>query len=407
MSATTMLCLAFGAAPALGATHTKVKVNANPAVGQLSKLHQRANGLSGSPDNKVVEFAGDMSIGTHDDYVVIAKAEGVPLPSSPSSFDADIHATKNVKINVDGVIAKMTKQHCGFLKKYPNISLASGLAPIIKGLSKARNTALKAAGQKTIKLRLCLLGKASADEGQPPVLGPPGGVGGAGQAAPLATLPPSSVHSTFASVQGGIPAYSEAVTVEFQYGPTTAYGQTSEPEQIPATGLSAGIRGTLLGLAASTTYHYRLAVITSTGTLYANDETLVTMPPAPVFVGFGGDLLKVIHGHAQMLLGCSGELDDLCQGQVQLTATQTLRRHHRRVHRQVTIAAAAFSISVGHDEGLPFQRGHGTVTLALNRTGRLLLAKTGLLPTRATVTVQRGRTHTLTIKLRRSSQTQT
>jgi hypothetical protein len=251
---------------------------------------------------------------------------------------------------------------------------------------------------------LCLAfgGGSALGDGPPaaPAPGGGGGVGGSQQAAPLATLPPSSVHSTFASVRGGIPAYSEAVTVEFQYGPTTAYGQTSEPQQIPATGLSAGISGTLLGLTASTTYHYRLAVITSTGTQYANDETLTTTAPAPVFISVGGDLLKVIHGRAQMLLGCSGELDDVCQGQVQLTATQTLRRHHRRIHRRVAIAAAAFSISVGHDEAFPFQRGHGTVTLALNRTGRLLLSKTGFLPTRATFTVQRGRNRTTTIKLK-------
>jgi hypothetical protein len=141
------------ASPALaGSVHTHAKVNANPAVGQLSKLHQRANGLSGSPDNKVVEFAGDMAIATHDDYVVIAKAEGIPFPSSPSNFDAGIHETKNVKINVDRVIAKMTKQHCGFVKKYANVPLASGLAPIIKGLWNARNKALKAAGSKPIKM---------------------------------------------------------------------------------------------------------------------------------------------------------------------------------------------------------------------------------------------------------------
>lgn len=187
--------------------------------------------------------------------------------------------------------------------------------------------------------------------------------------------------------------------MEFQYGPTTAYGQTSEPQQIPAVGLSAGISGTLLGLTPSTTYHYRLAVITSTGTLYANDETLTTTAPAPVSVSTGGDLLKVIDGRAQMFVVCSGELDDVCQGQVQLTATQTLRSHHRRVHRQVTIASATFSVSVGHDDPFPFQRGQGTVTLALNRTGRLLLAKGSVLRTRATFTVQRGRTRTTTIKL--------
>ena len=145
------------ACPALaGSVHTKVKVNANPAVGQLVRLHQRANGLSGSPDNKVVEFAGDMSIATHDDYVVIARAEGIPFPSSPSNFDRGIAVTKPVRVNVDRVIAKMTRQHCGFVKKYAGIPLASGLAPIIKGLWNARNKALKAAGSKPLKMQpLC------------------------------------------------------------------------------------------------------------------------------------------------------------------------------------------------------------------------------------------------------------
>ncbi len=251
-----------------------------------------------------------------------------------------------------------------------------------------------------VVLAIILTVAASAPaDGPSPGPSPGGGApgGGSQQAVALATLDAASVHSTFAIVRGGMPAYSEAVTVEFQYGPTTGYGQTSEPQQIPATGLSAGLEELLGQLTPNTLYHYRLVVITSSGPQYANDATLTTLPPAPVQVRVGSEPLTVVHGHTQMDFGCSGEPDDTCQGHVQLVATHTLRRHHRRVHRRLVVADDAYTASVGHALPYPYTQGIGTVTIHLNRNGRRLLAKDGFLRTRATFTVERG--HPITTRV--------
>lgn len=157
------LALALVPATALGATaHTKAKINANPAVTQLSKLHDRAEALIGNNpnDEQIVNMTGDIVTWTYDDYAVIARAEGVkPFISDRSEFIHHEIKTAKRKIKVDGLIGKMTKQHCSLVKRFPSLPLSSGFAPIIRWLYTARNKALKQMGLPTIpvpsKAALC------------------------------------------------------------------------------------------------------------------------------------------------------------------------------------------------------------------------------------------------------------
>lgn len=407
MSATAMLCLAFAAAPALSATkviHTPARVAMSWKVNDLTLLSdslqvQAAKPRSTAAQRKLSQVGQRL---LYADYKLIAKEQHIKA-SSAKDFSNDQENTdrQDRPINIDKLLAQMTDQHCQLSRQFKGVKFATGIWPIVKQFWSLRNQALAKLHKPKLALpkQPCRPQAASAQDAAP---GPGGGTSptpgdGSQQAVPLTTGAAIDVHSTFSEVQGGIPAYSETVTVEFQYGTTTAYGRSSAPQQIPATGLSSGITGTLLGLSPNTTYHYRLSVITSTGTLYANDATLTTQPPARVTVSLGSQPLQVTHGRTQMSFGCRGELDDICKGHMQLTATQTLHRHHRRV----VIATAPFSASVGHDRPYPFQQGHGMVTISLNRTGRLLLAKTGSLRTVATFIVERGNPRSTRVVLRR------
>ncbi len=84
------------------------------------------------------------------------------------------------------------------------------------------------------------------------------------------------VTSNAAQLQGGIYPNGIDTTYWWQYGTTTAYGQ-----QTPATDIGAGtnpvsVSDELPGLAAGTTYHYRLVAENSLGTEYGYDFTLTT-----------------------------------------------------------------------------------------------------------------------------------
>jgi hypothetical protein len=100
----------------------------------------------------------------------------------------------------------------------------------------------------------------------------------------LSTSAPTAVASTSATLHGHVdPAGGGEVTFcEFEYGTTTAYGQTAPcapglPYASP-TDVSAG----LTGLAPATEYHYRLSAGNASGSLHQEgDGTFITGPGAP------------------------------------------------------------------------------------------------------------------------------
>ncbi len=239
---------------------------------------------------------------------------------------------------------------------------------------------------------------AVADDPMPGVPGPPAPSFGGMYTVPV-TMQVAHVWSWRVSFTGGVPAYNEPVTTEIQYGPTTAYGLTSEPLQ-PAIGISAGLSPEISILKPGTTYHWRFAVLKASGNVYTPDATVTTLPPGPVAVRVGDRPLTIAGGRTQLRIGCQGDPDDTCQGRIRLVATQLLHRHHRLVYRRVLIADDAYSASVGHDQPYPYTQGRGTIPIQLNHAGRTLLARTGLVSARATLTVERGRTVTTQLFLR-------
>ncbi|HEX5922685.1 MAG TPA: hypothetical protein VFY45_02560 [Baekduia sp.] len=101
-------------------------------------------------------------------------------------------------------------------------------------------------------------------------------------APPATTGPATAITGESATLRGTITTYGTAATYRFEYGTTTSYGTS-----IPATNaaIEAGqgdvnVEQKLTGLAAGTTYHYRLVAINAAGTANGEDQSLETVAPA-------------------------------------------------------------------------------------------------------------------------------
>ena len=96
---------------------------------------------------------------------------------------------------------------------------------------------------------------------------------------------PSGVGVNAATVSGRVNPQGAAVRVAFQFGTTTAYGQSSTPQTFPPANSPISFSAGLTGLPAGTTVHYRAVVSTDFGTVAGADQTLVTQPPTPTITG--------------------------------------------------------------------------------------------------------------------------
>lgn len=102
------------------------------------------------------------------------------------------------------------------------------------------------------------------------------GGGGITYAAPTAaTVAASSIGSGTATVNGTVNAGGVSTTVSFEYGLTTSYGGTTTTTTLTGS-TSTSVSGSLSGLAAETTYHYRVVATNSYGTTYGSDLTFTT-----------------------------------------------------------------------------------------------------------------------------------
>ncbi len=95
----------------------------------------------------------------------------------------------------------------------------------------------------------------------------------------VATLAATSVTSSSAQLNASYDSQGLLGTIQFQYGTTSSYGSATLAGDIDNT-TTATTYVDVSGLAASTTYHYRVVATTSAGTSYGNDMTFTTMAPA-------------------------------------------------------------------------------------------------------------------------------
>jgi hypothetical protein len=101
----------------------------------------------------------------------------------------------------------------------------------------------------------------------------------------VTTKPASGVQDTSAKLNGSVNPNGQATSVYFEYGTSTGYGTKTAVKSVGSGTGSTGVSASIVGLAASTTYHARLVATNGTGTSTGADVTFATTGPPIVRSG--------------------------------------------------------------------------------------------------------------------------
>jgi hypothetical protein len=172
----------------------------------------------------------------------------------------------------------------------------------------------------------------------------------------LLTGAASGVSTSAATLNASVNPHGAAVSVFFEFGASTAYGQSTPAQILPVGNAPAAFSAPLSGLAPETTIHYRAVAQTDFGTIVGADQTVTTASDVgTALVGRA----RAVGGSVVVPVSCEGASGAECQLSLELSARG---RHHRAVR----IGADSITLSAGGTE---------TVHIQLNQTGRRLLAQ--------------------------------
>jgi hypothetical protein len=107
------------------------------------------------------------------------------------------------------------------------------------------------------------------------------------QIAPTAvTGAASALTQTAATLNATVnPNGGEVSECKFQYGTSTSYGSSATCTPSPGSGTSpVAVSASVAGLAANTTYHFRIVATNAGGTSNGSDQAFKTLPPPPTVV---------------------------------------------------------------------------------------------------------------------------
>ncbi len=96
-----------------------------------------------------------------------------------------------------------------------------------------------------------------------------------------ATTPAVSLSPTGASLAASVSPNSQATTYVFDWGLTTAYGNTTTPASAGSGGSAAAVTSPLSGLSPVTTYHFRVTATNAAGSTVGADQAFTTPLTAP------------------------------------------------------------------------------------------------------------------------------
>jgi hypothetical protein len=144
----------------------------------------------------------------------------------------------------------------------------------------------------------------------------------------VTTLPgdPTLTTDTYALLSGIVNPNGVATSYHFEWGPTTAYGQTTPETQAGNGKADVNVDISLDQLKPATSYHYRLvaSVVQSDPTappttVAGTDQVLKTAPALAIsFVSTQAHVSKL--GKALVQVRCVGPVDEVCSGRLTLTA---------------------------------------------------------------------------------------
>lgn len=198
-------------------------------------------------------------------------------------------------------------------------------------------------------------------------LTPLGSAIGASSATPTATTgDATNVSQTLATLNGTVNPNGTTTTYVFQYGTTTAYGNTSSTGSAGSGTTPVAAARNVGGLAPGTTYHYRIvATNTQNKKAFGLDRTFTTQTTLSRVALFGHTAFTSPSHVLGVFVGCFGA--STCSGSLTITASGR-------------VIARRSSFTATPNNG-------GIVHLSLNRTGQVLLSRARAHHLRATATV--------------------
>jgi hypothetical protein len=101
----------------------------------------------------------------------------------------------------------------------------------------------------------------------------------------VTTKSASSVRDSTATLSGTVNPNGQTTTAYFEYGTSASYGTKTATENVGSGRSTSTLSMPLSGLAAGTTYHFRIVASNATGTSAGSDQTFATTGPPAVRTG--------------------------------------------------------------------------------------------------------------------------
>jgi hypothetical protein len=207
----------------------------------------------------------------------------------------------------------------------------------------------------------------------------------------------SAVTKSAATISGSVNPEGARVSVSFQFGRTTAYGQSTPAHKLGTDSSSVGFTGALAGLPAGTVIHYRAIAVSDFSTFFGADATLRTVPSVDLLHG-----VRVKGTTATVPVTCKGATS--CQVSLRLSVHETLSGHRilavsaaktkkkpKRRQRLVVVGAKNATVGAGRTSKLK---------VSLKRAGRGLLSSRHRLTATLTVSQRHNRKTTFIARRR-------
>jgi hypothetical protein len=207
----------------------------------------------------------------------------------------------------------------------------------------------------------------------------------------------SGIGSSAATLTGTVNPEGASVKVSFEYGTTTAYGQTTVGQSTGVSNASVPFSAELTGLGAGTTIHYRAVAISDFGKFVGADQALTTAspqppPPPPGTIAAGqakasASKARVSGSTATVRVSCRGSAEATCRIALRLSVIERFKGHKlvavtagrsRPGKLEVVVVGTAnISLNAGQTQ---------TVRITLNRAGKRLFAHRHSLKARLRIT---------------------
>ena len=169
----------------------------------------------------------------------------------------------------------------------------------------------------------------------------------------VTTLPgdPTLTTDTYALLSGIVNPNGATTSYHFEWGPTSAYGQTTPETQAGNGKADVNVDISIDQLKPATTYHYRLvASVVQTDpaapptTVVGGDQVVKTAPALAIgFIGKQAHVSKL--GKALVQVRCAGPVDEVCSGRLTLTASTDGKKAR-------SVGSIAYNLAVGKKKTL-------------------------------------------------------